>query len=521
MANQDVKVSALNSVNTLSTYDLSLETVVDELSETGYTSKKITEGAKASQYLESFTFSNLTTTAKTIVGAINEAASTGGAQIDDTTTTTTSTWSSDKIADELADKAEIADTVVSTASAWSSSRIVGLLPTDTTTGAIASFDDGADGVPIVDGVFEVTATQAGTGDPSPTNPRTISGFTGMNITRISKNLLNNIDFFPLTQTMTSAYYRELSVANGLLPPIKLMAGVTYTLSLDVQTDITPFVLSVGAGNGAYLTDIASTSVNSSWRCSLTFSPTQSNLNNGDILAIRTPRYGVARDFTFTIANVQLEIGNTMTDYTPYVAPTVFLVSFGGTTYGGTFDSVTGVLTVDYAIVDLGSINWIYTSNYGAFRMGPTSISALGVKTKGNIISDIYKTNITAVGGMANNQISTWNSFQGHDIIIKTDAYTDADEFKSDMDGHKVVFEVDTPVQVQLDPVEIKTLLGVNNIYCDTGDSSVTYRADVQKYIDKKIAAALSNRGLNLSKSADPEEVKEEVKEDQEGANNER
>ena len=78
MANQDVKVSALQSASTLSTNDLSLETVVDELSETGYTSKKITEGAKASQYMEAFTFANLNTTAKTIVGAINEAATTGG-----------------------------------------------------------------------------------------------------------------------------------------------------------------------------------------------------------------------------------------------------------------------------------------------------------------------------------------------------------------------------------------------------------------------------------------------------------
>ena len=78
MANQDVKVSALQSASTLSTNDLALATVVDELSETGYTSKKITEGAKAAQYLEAFTFANLNTTAKTIVGAINEAATTGG-----------------------------------------------------------------------------------------------------------------------------------------------------------------------------------------------------------------------------------------------------------------------------------------------------------------------------------------------------------------------------------------------------------------------------------------------------------
>lgn len=78
MAQNDVKVSALNSVSTLSTNDLSLETVVDELSATGYTSKKITEGDKAAQYLSSFTFSTLDTISKTIIGAINELYAGGG-----------------------------------------------------------------------------------------------------------------------------------------------------------------------------------------------------------------------------------------------------------------------------------------------------------------------------------------------------------------------------------------------------------------------------------------------------------
>lgn len=82
MANQDVKVSALNSTSTLSTEDLALVTAVDELSATGYTSKKITEGQRAQQYLGSFTWQQLTTEAKDIFGAINEAATTGGGGVE-------------------------------------------------------------------------------------------------------------------------------------------------------------------------------------------------------------------------------------------------------------------------------------------------------------------------------------------------------------------------------------------------------------------------------------------------------
>ena len=45
----------------------------------------------------------------------------------------------------------------------------------------------------------------------------------------------------------------------------------------------------------------------------------------------------------------------------------------------------------------------------------------------------------------------------------------------------------TPEVYNLDPEEVKTLLGVNNIYADTGDVEVTYRADIDLYIAKKIA----------------------------------
>jgi hypothetical protein len=43
----------------------------------------------------------------------------------------------------------------------------------------------------------------------------------------------------------------------------------------------------------------------------------------------------------------------------------------------------------------------------------------------------------------------------------------------------------------LTPTEIKTLLGQNNIWSNTGDTEVEYRADVTLYINKKIAEAIS------------------------------
>ena len=45
--------------------------------------------------------------------------------------------------------------------------------------------------------------------------------------------------------------------------------------------------------------------------------------------------------------------------------------------------------------------------------------------------------------------------------------------------------------ISITPQEVKTILGVNNIYANTGNISVEYRADIKKYIDKVVATAVS------------------------------
>lgn len=49
-----------------------------------------------------------------------------------------------------------------------------ILPTDTVSGAVASLPDGADGIPVKSFKTLITPIQAGSGTPSPSNPRAIS-----------------------------------------------------------------------------------------------------------------------------------------------------------------------------------------------------------------------------------------------------------------------------------------------------------------------------------------------------------
>ena len=72
---------------------------------------------------------------------------------------------------------------------------------DTASGDIASFPDGADGLPVKDltvGIEPVQDTSGG--DPSPTHICPISGWTGCNVTRTGKNLCDKSKFVQGTFT---------------------------------------------------------------------------------------------------------------------------------------------------------------------------------------------------------------------------------------------------------------------------------------------------------------------------------
>ena len=90
----------------------------------------------AGKIAETTTYANLQTTSKTLVGAINEVAQSGG-----------------------------------------SAELIG-----TASGSIATFADGGNGIPLKSCEVEIVAQQAGSGTPSPSNPRPITGFSSVVIT---------------------------------------------------------------------------------------------------------------------------------------------------------------------------------------------------------------------------------------------------------------------------------------------------------------------------------------------------
>lgn len=153
----------------------------------------------------------------------------------------------------------------------------------------------------------------------------------------------------------------------------------------------------------------------------------------------------------------------------------------GTVYGGALNVTTGVLTINMAMVDLGTLTWTYSSQYNRFAATSANNPTLNAKPTatnydvGNILCDRYATtysNKTAEN--AGNYMIAVGS--GGGINVRDENYTDAATFKTAMNGVQLCYELATPTTVQLTAAEVETLFGQNNVWCSSGNIiKLTYR----------------------------------------------
>jgi len=160
----------------------------------------------------------------------------------------------------------------------------------------------------------------------------------------------------------------------------------------------------------------------------------------------------------------------------------------GTVYGGTLDVVSGELTVDKAIVDLGTLNWVLEN--GVFRLN-TDIGAKK-ETNQNAVANMVCSNYKTISQKAmSNADSSVKAIAGlnwsNGVRVLDGSYSTALAFKTAMAGVQLVYELATPTVHSLTPTEIKSLLSINNVWSDAGDVEVEYRADTKLYIDKRLA----------------------------------
>lgn len=317
---------------------------------------------------------------------------------------------------------------------------------ETASGSIATFSDGAP-APVRNLIAEIVPLQSGSGDPSPSNVRAISGWTECNITvasiRGDARTYNNAD-------------------NGAVTGYFLNSDGTTTANAGLN--ITEYIPAKGG-------DSITIETGSYENPSICFYDSNRNYISGEKYNYRTPVTTTAPNgcafIRFTYANIEVMFE---------VVATTHTISFAsaGTVYGGRLDVTSGVLVVDMVGILLDdAVFTYYSENFYICRDYAGIIK--GSSTPGvppNAIAEKY-----IVEGQ-------YGQVGADRIKIPANGWIYS--FTENPSG-KLVCELATPQTYQLAPTEVKTLLKNNNIWADTGDVTVEYVADTKLYIDKKLA----------------------------------
>ena len=158
-------------------------------------------------------------------------------------------------------------------------------------------------------------------------------------------------------------------------------------------------------------------------------------------------------------------------------------------YGGYIDFVNGLLVVDRAMVDLGTLNWAYDNTSYAYSFFTST--AIGTR-KGGSLGDALCSQYTVNQGgryslgSGTGQIASYNEgATTTSVCVRDDNYTDATAFKTAMNGVQLVCELAEPMIFQLTPQQIQTLIGQNNVWSDAGEVEVAYNIPITNLLVKR------------------------------------
>lgn len=304
-------------------------------------------------------------------------------------------------------------------------------------GSIASFSDGADGLPLKSCVVRIEPVQA-SGTPSPETPLPISGWTGCEIISTGKNVLDCV--------RANAVGNSVSVRDGvLISPyhttsnsgivFRVRPNTTYVVGYDkiVTGNIYPRI--------AEYSDRPSDYDSSSCLRELVHENGMTGITSGrwTITTGSKAKYvflGFHRSYNASEARISNLFANFVRSGETY----------GYTAYTGT------TLPITFTDPTTGDPVTVYG---GTITLNPDG-SADVISTMGNIAS-----------------------YDGESLpgawISSMDVY---EEGATPTTGAQVVYELETPLTYHIENVgNLQTLLGVNNTWADTGDIDLTYYAD--------------------------------------------
>ena len=330
---------------------------------------------------------------------------------------------------------------------------------DSASGAIASFVDGADNIPLKSLTVNIDPVQNLHGYDSPW-----AGGAGKNL--LDPTLLKD-------------------QAGWNVIPIKVKPSTKYTCSTTDRP--------INVGLYIYFNNTGAQGGGSATQVTVEHPVTLTSTEDGYVYVTQR------NSGTDSFANYhwQIEEGESATAYAPYenICPisgwtevnvkhsdadmtnaTTITIDLGQTVYGGKLDVLSGVLTVDRA-----SKTITFTEDSGTV-LGTYKRVSIPI----NPVADVDRRHLT-ICNLSGTYKNAFSEDSDH-FYITTSGGTGYCFVPVGTSGElQFVYPLETPIEIQLSANQINSLLGVNNIWADTGDVSCEYRADTKLYIERLTA----------------------------------
>lgn len=313
--------------------------------------------------------------------------------------------------------------------------LIDMLPTVTTTEDYAlSFRDGANNLPVLYSSLRIPAVQSGEGDPSPDNVRHFVGINSATITHTKANVFGGIDFA-----------RSFEGTNG------------YALDETTET----FIFKRRGGSSSKI---------------IFGGPFCHNTVYTMLLTCQCVGTNTSLSFVYTDGtNTQITINNPDKETLvrrSSAGKTIKYISLGW--------SQVSTTTVWYNESGIFVGEDIEPADYAAYY--PTTIP-IDMSSIGPVYAGIVNINT--------GQVQTYpfySSYNGETLtgpwLSSMDVY---DSAISPTVGAQVIDMGGAMTSHSIDPVTISTYYGSNNFLCDEGYLQLTYKADIQKYIDWRLS----------------------------------
>lgn len=332
---------------------------------------------------------------------------------------------------------------------------------ETASGSVATFDTDLRSK-LKECKINFLPVQSGSGDPSPTNVRNISGWNGINGCHTRKNLLN-IDALISSPSNTVnnfnfKHYLEL----------KLKPNTYYTVSTSYNNSglNVLYANGVNGDKNGVKADTPRTILSSS---------------DGIVFLMLYDHDGIEK-FENKEVTVQLEEGNIVTSYEPVNNIPVSWQSETGILYGGYVDLTNWIIVATMKMMTFnGNQNWndagIYTGHRFNARAG-MSDGDYGSGHEDVVACNYLKPAPNGTSAQVNiygNNIITGSNW-GFGVYANVTVANTVSEWIEYLTEHplQVVYKLATPLIYQLAPQQIKSIIGRNNIWSDAGNVEVKF-----------------------------------------------